>query len=247
MSSNNFERLNALRNKILLPSVFLFVAAEYVFAILAQTAKDAVWNISSFSSIVLVTLFFALFFEKSYDYLFTQLALVFTVAADYFLVLNDAEQKLPAMVCFTLVQLFYLVRIHVNLSGKRARLVHLATRCSAGVLAIALTLLVLGNGADALAVISVFYYSMLITNIIFAFMLRPACPVFAIGLLLFLGCDTFVGLGMIDEYLPVAEGSVLYYLAHPPINMAWLFYTPSQTLLGLSLLGKRFAITKKEK
>ena len=88
---------------------------------------------------------------------------------------------------------------------------------------------------------------MLITNIIFAFMLRPARPVFAIGLLLFLGCDTFVGLGMIEAYLPVNEGSLLYLLAHPPINMAWLFYTPSQTLLGLSLLGKRLALTKKEK
>ncbi len=56
-----------------------------------------------------------------------------------------------------------------------------------------------------------------------------------VGLTLFLLCDFFVGMECIDEYISLSEGSFFYYLSNPPINLAWVFYVPSQAILALSL------------
>ena len=58
----------------------------------------------------------------------------------------------------------------------------------------------------------------------------------AVGLLLFLLCDVFVGFSVLGEYLTVSEGTFAYFLAHPGFNAAWLFYVPAQTLLGLNVM-----------
>ena len=101
---------------------------------------------------------------------------------------------------------------------------------------VALPFIVLGEGADALAVVSVFYFVQLIMSCVFAFInTRRGSLILPIGLLLFLMCDIFVGFGNLGAYLPIEPGTLAFWLAYPPINMAWVFYLPSQTLLGISL------------
>ena len=235
----NLKNKRALYTRFLIIAAALFVAAEYVFAILAQTLPGDKWGPASFSSIVLAAAFMLLFFEPRLEYLFTQLALVCTVCADYFLVLKDAEEKLAAMIFFSGTQIFYFLRLIIKTRPGIFRTVHLSVRAAVSLLAVLVTFLVLGEGTDALSVVSVFYYAHLILNLIFAFITPGETPIFAIGLLLFLGCDTFVGFGMLGEYLTIAEGSLIDRLNRIPLNMAWVFYTPSQTLLALSLLPRR--------
>ena len=58
----------------------------------------------------------------------------------------------------------------------------------------------------------------------------------AVILLLFLLCDTVVGLDvMASDYLPIGEGSFIYKLLNTNLNLAWIFYVPSQALIGISL------------
>jgi hypothetical protein len=66
-------------------------------------------------------------------------------------------------------------------------------------------------------------------------------------LALFICCDVCIGLSLIEGYLPLSKGSLLYHLAHPGFNLAWVFYVPSQALLALSLLpGKLKGKTTKQ-
>ncbi len=78
------------------------------------------------------------------------------------------------------------------------------------------------------------YYANLLTNIVFAFRNFKTAPTFAIGLLLFAFCDLLVGFTMLDLYLPVTESSIVYKLTHCDLNLIWVFYVPSQTLIALS-------------
>ena len=227
------------KKKIIIALSSLFVFSEWVFGVLAQRLTGDAWGVSSFISIVLVALFMLLFAERSLEYAFTQTALVFTVCADYFLVLNGAEKKLLAMIFFSLTQLFYAARIFLKTRNTRLNLPHLAVRISVSLIAVMLTVFVLGKDTDALSLVSVFYYAHLLTNVVFAFLVKGETPLFSVGLLLFSLCDLFVGFGMLDSYLPVADGSFVDRLNKIPLNMAWVFYTPSQTLLGLSLLPKK--------
>lgn len=63
----------------------------------------------------------------------------------------------------------------------------------------------------------------------------------AVGLTLFLLCDTLVAFAFLDSYLTVAEGSLIDRINHPGFDPAWAFYLPSQMLLAVSLLPKRWS------
>ena len=143
------------------------------------------------------------------------------------------------MIFFSVTQICYFLRLYFeDTDGKRKKW-HLVCRIFLSLAAITLTLAVLGKNSDAVAVVSMFYYANLILNTVFAFIGFKKNPLFAIGLLLFILCDTVVGLSMIDGYLPVSQDSLIYKMTHPGFNLAWVFYVPSQTLLSISLLPKR--------
>ena len=64
---------------------------------------------------------------------------------------------------------------------------------------------------------------------------------FPIGLVLFLLCDTIIGLQMATGvYLPISEHSVIYKIIFTDFNLAWFFYLPSQVCIALS--GKSAAM-----
>jgi len=212
-----------------------FLLAELALGILLQLLSGAAVTWCSWGAVLLACLFAFLFFSRTPAYYFTQAALVATVWADYFLVLKGAEQKLIAMLFFSVTQLCYFGRIFLTDTNKKRRTVHVLLRIFVPLLTVLVTLLVLRQNADAVAVVSMFYFANLALNVIFAFALRENPPLLAIGLLLFAFCDVFVGLSLIEGYLPLAEGGLLWHLAHPGFNLAWVFYVPSQTLIALSL------------
>ena len=229
-----------IKNKkllVILSAAFLTV--EAVLGVLLQTSQHLTPINLRYTAVVLACLFFILFAERSLSFLFTMLALLCTVGADYFLVYSEEIQQLPAMLFFSVTQTAYFLRLYFEDKSKTRRLVHLLCRAVISLVSVAVTFGVLQSSADAVAVVSMFYYVNLILNIIFAFINFEKPGVFAIGLLLFALCDTVIGLSLINTYLPLSEDSFIYKLINPGFDLAWAFYLPSQALLAVSLLPRK--------
>ena len=221
--------------KLIYPAAVIYLAVEVALGVLMHTTDS--FSLFAYSSVVLAFLMNLALFRPRSRNIATVVALLFTLGADYFLVVRGDNYPL-AMVLFSVAQLAYATRIYIE-SGNALRRATLVTRIAVGAISLLLPWLVLGEGVDFLATISVFYFGQLILNCVFAFInSAKGGLVLPVGLLLFLFCDIFVGFGNLGGYLPITEGSLAWWLAHPPINMAWVFYLPSQALLGMSLLPK---------
>ena len=224
------------KTKIKLPCIAAFLVCEAILGVLVQTSQGKTVVAVSFASVVLACLFLALFFEKSPSYALTQAGMVCTVMADWFLVVTSPMEQLPAMMFFSVTQLCYFFRLYLNHERSKERLNHCIVRASLVAVALLLTVIVLKDKTDALSLVSLFYYANLIMNIVVSFAQFKKSPLFAIGLLLFLMCDTLIGLEvMASSYIQIAEGSVIYKLLHSGLNLAWIFYVPSQALISISL------------
>jgi hypothetical protein len=150
--------------------------------------------------------------------------LAFTVVADFFLVVCDPIRQLAAMVSFLGVQTLYGLRLHKLRPDRR----FLFGRLGLIALGEGIALLVLKEGMDLLAAVSLAYYAMLILNLLQALCQRRWH--FSLGLVLFLLCDTVIGLQVAtDAYL---HTQALQKLLYPGFNLAWLFYLPSQVLIA---------------
>lgn len=161
-----------------------------------------------------------------------------TVVADFFLVVCSPIQQFWGMVFFLGAQGLYAAMLHRSRPGKALIFIRL------GLIAIAeiITAAILKSNTDPLAVISICYYVNLIFNIVLAFAQFKTYPLFAIGLVFFLLCDTVIGLQVMSGgYLPIPEGSLLHSIIFAPFNLAWLFYLPSQVLISLSSRKKHLA------
>ena len=234
-------------NKSLSAALCIFAVIETVLGVLLQTLGGRAVPITCFASVVLACLFCTLFAEKTADYLLTQLALVCTVSADFFLLITPERQQLPAMLFFSVTQLAYFLRIWRGDENGTRKKWHLAVRAAASILAVALTFAVLGEKTDAVAAVSMFYYANLLTNIVFAFACFEKPGILAVGLVLFALCDALIGMAFLDGYLPIAADSVIYKIIHPGFDLAWAFYLPAQALLAASLAPRRFKENKKSK
>ncbi len=230
-----------IKNKRLLLGLSVaFLCIMVVLGLLLQTEQGSIPINLRYTAIALACLFCILFAQTSRSFLFTQLALVFTLIADYFLVYLEEVQKAPAMLCFSVVQIAYFLRLYYENESKSRRTLHLCLRAVLSVAIIAVTLAVLGKNCDGVALVSMFYYVNLILNAFFACMDFKKNPIFAIGLILFILCDTVIGLSQIGLYLPLSEDSVMYRIISPGFDLAWAFYLPSQALLAISLLPRRW-------
>ncbi|MBQ9131718.1 MAG: hypothetical protein IJX62_04535 [Clostridia bacterium] len=217
-------------------AVALFVTAEITLGVLLQISPGHLFAPFAFGAILLACLFCALWMEPSRPYLLTQAALLCTVCADYFLVWRDPQIKLPAMIFFLMVQLLYAARLWDSEDRPSHRRWHIPTRLLLSAAVFAVTLAVLRQNTDALALVSMLYYASLILNILLAFLQFRKQALLALGLVLFLCCDTLIGLDMLDSYLTVPSDSLIHAITHPGFNLAWAFYLPSQVLIAISLL-----------
>ena len=213
----------------------LFITVEVALGVFLQVSDEYVPELS-YASIVISALFCLLFFTKSPDYYYTQLGLLFTLGADYFLVLLSPRNQLWGMIFFCGTQICYFLRLYSLHASRRARVAHLTARVSLTAIALLLTVLILRENADPLSLVSLFYYANLVMNLAVSFTQFKAAPLFPIALLLFLMCDTVIGLqAMAESYFEGFAESAIYPLLYPDFNLAWAFYLPSQALIPLSL------------
>lgn len=220
-------------------SASVFSTAELGLLIAVLTCSGKVVPPLQFSAIALAFAFSLIFVSFKDRKFIIQLALLFTVVADVFLVLVEPRNQALAMTSFSLTQILYFVKLLMTTENKKIRLANLISRITTIVLVLVVTLIVLGGKADYVALISMFYFANLVLNVIFAFIGFKQNPLFAIGLLLFMLCDIFIGLQCaIGVYIDVDPSSIIYQIAFSPFNWAWLFYIPSQTLLSLTTMRK---------
>ena len=216
----------------------LFLTAETLLGIYFQTHGEH-GRLLRFAAVVLACLFCMLFLERSWEYLLTQAALLLTVCADWFLVLPPSPNQLPGMLFFSAAQLAYATRLYQSEENPTRRRAQILSRVGLSATALVGTALALGAATDAVALVSLFYYTNLVLNIIFAWMQTPRQLLMAAGLTLFVLCDTLVGFAYLDGYLTVAEGSLIDRINHPSFDLAWAFYLPAQMLLAVSLWRPR--------
>ena len=209
----------------------LFAAAELSLWIAVMHGGGAVLQ---FSSVILAFLASVFFFKKNTSVISTETALLFTVLADLCLVILNPIRQLPAMLFFSITQISYAVRLYNEESNPERKKYHVVLRIILCTALEASMLMALRSQADALTAITMFYFANLASNAYFAFKAGKS-RLFAIGLLLFIACDLFVGLNVLfSDYLFINESGMLYEIINPPFNAVWFFYIPSQTLIALS-------------
>ena len=178
---------------------------------------------------ILLCLLFVLRVGHGSDRALMGTALSFTLLADLFLLVLDRCYPM-GVASFCVVQLLYLARILRTRPG--AIPLRLALR--ALVTWAALTAVWILSALEPPTCLSLFYFAQLVCNAGDALTLGSRYRLFALGLLLFIGCDLCVGLQNLSAWLPQAPAPLL---AFSRVGM-WLFYLPSQVLLALSVKRK---------
>jgi len=206
-----------------------FILAELVLYVLILTQGGDTLRLSEFISIALCAVYTLIIRGKTKGLL--PLATLLTLSADFCLVICTPIRRLEGMLFFLGVQGVYAYILHRQINKKLL----VWFRVGLTALAVAIALLVLGKDTDALALVSLCYYANLVFNLGMAFSRFRQNVLFAIGLLLFLLCDTVIGLQVASTgYLNISEGTFVYNIINAPINLAWLFYLPSQVMLAFS-------------
>ncbi len=171
-----------------------------------------------------------------------RLAALCTLGADFFLVASPTTDKMKGMIFFTGTQIFIFLHLYLREESKKRRTANLCTRIVASALLVVITLFVLGENADSLAIISIVYYANLLTSMVFSPFDKRGGKLLCLGLILFALCDINVGLWVLNDMYTggFPEGSFLHSLLYSGVDLVWIFYIPSQMLIPLSLLaGKK--------
>lgn len=212
--------------------IVAFLAVELLLygLILTTGGKLLVW--SEFVSIILCFLFALLSFK---DPMMIG-GLAFTMCADFCLVMSQPIQQLWGMVFFMIAQTFYAVLLHSQRLPKSLLTLRMILTVAVEIVAV----LILGENTDALALVSMCYYVNLIMNMVCAFARFKHNRLMAFGFVLFILCDTVIGLQVAaGGYLPIPEGSFVHNIIFSGFHLSWFFYLPSQVLLALSARKKR--------
>lgn len=206
---------------------WLFITFLVVEAALYALILAGHWVASAqFAAVVLCAVFVIAHLRQANYFILG--ALLCTVAADWFLVVQGARDKFTAMCFFLAAQILYAILLY-----RRARSRRLVTALFF-VLAVAeaVTILVLKGNVDSLAMVSIAYYALLIMNVVCAFSSYKRQPLMAWALVLFLLCDTVVGLQVASVgYLVLPAW--LYNAVFCGFPLDWLFYLPSQVMLAV--------------
>lgn len=221
-----------MKKKLSFALTAVFLTAQAVLYWLILTAEGDTLRYSEYIAIVLCVFFAALHIKSGNRWLIA--GLLCTLGADTCLVLLQPIRQLEGMVFFLAAQSFYAVALAKVSFSKPLLWLRLGLVAAAEIITVA----VLGKNTDPLALVSLAYYAMLITNILVAFTQWKRSKLFPVALLLFLLCDTVIGLQVAATgYLPIAEGSALHRVLFSPFNLAWFFYLPSQ--VGIALRARR--------
>ena len=225
--------------KSYLVATVIFAVAQIILSIFIQKTTGTTYGILTVGAIALCFLFVLINYDRSFVSKITIFAMSMTLIADFFLsgLVNFEGTQIIAMCFFCIVQGCYFIRVFHN-QTRLQRLIHLIVKVLATITALILTIIVLGENTNALALIAVFYFSQLIVNIIYAFIQIKISVLLPIGLLLFAFCDIFIGLDVLSTMMTIPDGSIIDQINNIGVNLAWVFYLPSQALLAISVKGK---------
>ncbi|MBO5213036.1 MAG: hypothetical protein J6B60_05795 [Clostridia bacterium] len=232
-----------IKNKKLATLCGIFVLIEAILAYFIFVSDADFTAVASFLSIVCAFLFSLLFLDVKSKSALIQLGLLFTMCADSFLVLAEPIRQSEGMVFFSLTQTCYFLYLYLSDSNEKRKKVHICVRACAILIAEAVMVSVIRDKTDFLSVISLFYIANLATSVVFSYTQGRKMRIFAIALTLFIMCDILIGLSSaIGVYFDVSESSLIYKIAHPGFNVAWVFYLPSQILIAIytALINERF-------
>lgn len=177
--------------------------------------------------------------DGSRSWLYTQLGLIGTVGADFFLVFLPNQQRTAGMVFFCGTQIFYFLRIYSEDENETRKRVNLILRSAASVAMLIITPLVLGSRVDAVSMLSMFYYANLTCNVLFAFMNFRSSRIFALALLSFILSDTLLGFQFLSDYFLIPRGSFIYYAIFFGKRIFYPFYILSQILMPISMASRK--------
>ena len=208
--------------------------------------REVSYSLFTYICIITSCLFCILLSDGSQRYRFTQIGLIATVGADFFLVFLPFQLKVPGMICFCVTQTAYFLNTYVEDDDLIRKKFHLILRIAVSVLSIVITVFVLGRRADLLALLSVFYYANLILNVIFSYLQFKKLRVFAIALTLFIVSDTLIGFDNLSSYLLIPRGSIIFILKRLFKGWVMPLYLAAQVMIPLSLLPRKRKALQKE-
>ena len=216
-------------------AVGAFLSVEVILAVLIQCTSGDVFRTLCYLS-VLLAFFCSLFLLlRGLDGVLLSAGLLFTLVADFYLVVLD-DYYAVAVSFFSVAQLVYAARLWVGEGSAARRGIHLWTRLAVAVLSILIPIILLGEKADYLSVICVFYFANLLLNTAFTFLNAKNYWLFGVGLVLFCLCDVFIGLSKLGMYFRV-ESDAIRWLSKYGYKIAWVFYVPSQAVIAVSPLA----------
>lgn len=214
-----------------------------MFAVLQSVFIYCMYNIAfslfSYACVISSCLFCALLSDGSKSWLFTQLGLIGTVGADFFLVFLPVQIRVPGLIFFCGTQIAYFLRIYCEDENRIRKRVHLILRACASVGGLIVTSLVLGSRVDAVAVISIFYYANLLCNVLFALLNFKSSRLFALALLFFILSDTLLGFQALSDYFLIPRGSFIYYAVLIGKRIFYPLYILSQGCIPISVRGRK--------
>jgi hypothetical protein len=177
---------------------------------------------------IVLCLIYVLIIGKTKDSKLIKIALVLTLCADLFLLIIDNYYCYGVSI-FCFVQFIYTYRLLlINHSQRKLRVI--IQIISIAAIEIGAKIL-LPDNFDLLALVTIIYFVSLLNNIVNSVVFAKMNPLFSLGLVLFGLCDIFVGLSNLGTYVDFSFFTSL--------DLAWLFYIPSQVLLALSISYKK--------
>ncbi|MEG1256727.1 lysoplasmalogenase family protein [Clostridium sp.] len=212
--------------------IIIVIYLVFLYIDFVSKSLENIYSVKlKYSTIVLCFIISLLIGAHGYrkeDKLLVQLARLFTLIADYFLVISSNFTM--GIFFFSLVQITYIIRHSIMENEKYKNLMFFIL--SLIIALITLLKIKIPSIEKNLIVLALIYASLLITSLYCAVSTisrgkysKNSSWIIALGMFLFFMCDLNVGL-----YNIVAEGNVKFFLGF----LIWIFYLPSQLLLTLS-------------
>lgn len=221
------------KNLIFAAFVVVQTVIYIVYNVLSATKPDDPIEIKYAGILICLAVSAAMiFFNRDVDSIIATAAMVFTAISDLFILVLDAHFKI-GLATFIVAHSLYLYRLYHG----RVKKIWITLAVRAVVAAVLIGGVCGVFGADLLIIEAGIYIVLLVGNCVETLIMcnRGLKNIlFAIGLLLFLGCDISVGFkhgSMVGVNLaPKIYDFVVY--------MIWVFYLPSQVLITCALLKK---------
>lgn len=210
-------------------AIFVIIEVILLFLLLFLPKDN---RLVCYISIVLCLVFALTNINKSADGIFLCLGLLFTVISDTFLVLLRGSNTAVAMSTFLTAQICYFLKIQITGKSWISYALQAAVTATACSLFLVYAFKVLPD-VSITVIISLIYFSFLLSNFTFSALYFRRNGIFALGLFLFLLCDLTIGFDFLTAYLHLTDGFI-YDVAGVPFNLTWLTYLPSQILIALS-------------